>query len=90
MLCGTLRFTEVHREQVQILEHGLRQVYAVVLAEVLDHVVPNYRVLTEVVEVHVELISLLGHSREDNGLADLVDIMNLALLAFNRSLFLPG
>ena len=89
MLCGAFLLAEVNREQVQVLEHGLRQVDAVVLAEVLDQLVPNYRVLTEVVEVNIELISLLGHGCEDNGLANLMDIMNLALLALSRSLSLP-
>ena len=67
-------------DNAKILEHGLRQVYAVVFTEVFAHGVADHHILALLVNLNIELVSLLCHGREHNCLTKFMHIHHLAWL----------
>ena len=64
-------------EQSKILEHGPREVNAVVHSEVPHELVADHCYLALLVQVDIELVSLHRHSRQDDRLAGVLDSFNL-------------
>ena len=69
------------QKEAQVLKHSLCQVNTVIFPEILQKILTNYCVLTEVVKIHVELISLLGHCCQNYSLDQVMNALDFALLS---------